>query len=105
MEAAMAYGFVMDVPAPVEAYEAMHAEINRRVTEPVEGMLFHLGRATDRGFQIVEVWDSKEHFQHYDARYVQPVVAELTRGRPMGEVAVQEFEPRGLVVPSAQVLV
>jgi hypothetical protein len=36
---------------------------------------------------------------------VQPVVAELTRGRPMGEVAVQEFEPRGLVVPSAQVLV
>lgn len=100
----MAYGFVMDVPAPIEAYEALHAEINRRITGPVEGLLVHVGRATDRGFQIIEVWDSKEHFQHYDAEFVQPVVAELTHGRPMGEPAVEEFEPRGLVVPSAQVV-
>ena len=101
----MAYGFVTDVPAPVEAYEALHAEINRRITGPVEGMLFHLGRATGRGFQIIEVWDSKEHFQRYDAEFVQPVVAEFTRGRPMGEPAVEEFEPLGLVVPSAQIMV
>jgi hypothetical protein len=101
----MAYGFVMDIAAPVEAYAAMHAEIGRRVTGPVEGLLVHIGRATGRGFQIIEVWDSKEHFQRYDAEVVQPVVAELSGGRPMAEPAVEEFEPRGLIVPSAQIMV
>jgi hypothetical protein len=101
----MPYGFVMDVPAPIEAYEAMHAEIGRRAVGRVEGMLFHLGRATARGFQIVEVWDSKERYQRYDAEIVQPVIAELTDGRPMGEPSIEEFEPRGLIVPSAQVVV
>src|ERR1700712_1729166 len=101
----MAYGFIMDVPAPVEAYEAMHAEIGRRVTGSLEGLIFHVGRATDRGFQIIEMWDSKEHYQHYDAEFVQPVLAEFSGGRPMGEPAMEEFEPRGLIVPSAQVAV
>ena len=101
----MSYGFVQDVPLPIEAYAAMHAEIGRRAAGRVEGLLFHVARATHGGFQIIEVWDSKEHFQHYDAEFVQPIVAEFTHGRPMGEPAVEEFEPRGLVVPSAQVAV
>jgi hypothetical protein len=101
----MTYGFITDVPAPIEAYEAMHAEMARRVTGPVEGLLFHVGRATDRGFQIIEVWDSKEQYDRYDAEIVQPVVAELTAGRPIGQPTTEEFEPRGLIVPSAHVAV
>ena len=101
----MAYGFVMDVAAPIEAYSAMHAEIGGRVPGPVEGLLLHIGRPTSRGFQIIEVWDSKEHFQRYDAEVVRPVMAEFSAGRPMAEPAVEEFEPRGLIVPSAQVMV
>ena len=101
----MTYGFVMDVPAPIEAYEALHAELTRRITGPVEGMLFHVGRATVRGFQIIEVWDSKEQFERYDAEIVQPVLADMSGGRPTGEPSVEEFEPRGLIVPAAQVFV
>jgi hypothetical protein len=51
----MAYGFVMDVPAPIELYDAMHAEIGRRTTGGVEGMLLHVGRETREGFQVIEV--------------------------------------------------
>jgi hypothetical protein len=101
----MTYGFVMDVPAPIEAYEAMHAEIGRRAVGRVEGLLFHLGRATPRGFQIIEVWESKEQADRYDAEIVQPVVAEMSAGRPLGEPTMEEFEPRGLIVPSADVAV
>ena len=98
----MTYGFVMDVPAPIEAYEAMHAEIGRRITGPVEGLLLHLGRATPRGFQIIELWESKEQYVRYDAEFVQPVVAEMSGGQaPPGEPTVEEFEPRGLIIPSA----
>ena len=101
----MTYGFVMDVPAPIEAYEAMHAEIVSRITEPIEGLLFHVSRPTGRGFQILEVWDSKEQFQRYDAEIVQPVVAEMSRGQTPPEPATEEFDPLGLIVPSAQVAV
>jgi len=101
----MTYGFVMDVPAPIEAYEAMHAEIARRVTGPVEGLLLHVGRATGNGFQIIEVWDSKEQFDRYDAEIVQPVVARMPGGQPAGQPTLEEFEPRGLIVPSARVAV
>jgi hypothetical protein len=99
----MTYGFVMDVPAPIEAYEAMHAEITRRTTGPVEGLLLHLGRATARGFQIVELWESKEQYLRYDAELVQPVVAEMAAGQPPVEPTVEEFEPRGLILPGAAV--
>jgi hypothetical protein len=101
----MTYGIVVDVPAPIEAYEAMHAEIGRRATGRVEGMLFHLGRATPRGFQIIEVWSSKEQYDRYDAEIVRPVVDEMSAGRPMGQPTMEEFEPRGLIVPSAEVVV
>jgi hypothetical protein len=98
----MTYGFVMDVPAPIEAYEAMHAEIGRRTTGPVEGLLLHLGRATPSGFQIIELWESKEQYVRYDAELVQPVIAEMSGGQaPPDEPTVEEFEPRGLIIPSA----
>jgi hypothetical protein len=99
----MTYGFVQDVPLPIESYVAMHAEIGRRAAGRVEGLLSHVARATDGGFQIIEVWDSKEQFRRYDAEIIRPVVAEMSGGRTPPEPAIEEFEPLGLVVPSAQV--
>ena len=102
----MAYGFVMDVPAPIELYDAMHAEIGRRTTGGVEGMLLHVGRETREGFQVIEVWESKELSDRYDAEVVRPVVAELSGGQPPAmEPVREEFEPRGLIVPAAHVAV
>jgi hypothetical protein len=101
----MPYGFVQDIPLPTEAYLAMHAEIGRRAAGRVEGLLFHVARATGRGFQIIEVWESKEQFQRYDAEIVQPVVAQMSGGQAPPAVATEEFEPLGLIVPSAQVTV
>ena len=102
----MAYGFVMDVPAPIEFYDAVHAEIGRRSTGGVDGLLLHLGRETRGGFQVIEVWESKELSDRYDAEVVRPVVAELSGGQPPATEPVrEEFEPRGLIVPAAHVAV
>jgi len=51
------YGVITTVPAPVEMYD----EIHRRFGASVNGLLVHVGRATTDGFQVVEVWESKEH--------------------------------------------
>ncbi|WP_116451434.1 hypothetical protein [Blastococcus litoris] len=101
----MTYGFVMDVPAPVQFYDVLHAELARRTSGVVvEGLLLHVARQTVAGFQIVEVWESKELCDRYTAELVNPVIAELSGGSPMPMApAIEEFEPRGLVVPAAHV--
>jgi hypothetical protein len=102
----MAYGLVMDVPAPAELYDRLHAEINRRTTGPVDGLLLHVGRATSGGFQILEVWESKEQADRFDAEVVQPALAQMSGGRPQPEPPHrEEFEPRGLIVPAAKLVV
>jgi hypothetical protein len=98
----MTYGFVMDVPGPIEFYDALHAEIGRRSGGRAEGLLLHLGRGTGAGFQVLEIWETKEQAERFNADVVGPALAELTGGQvPAGEIAVEEFEPRGLIIPSA----
>ena len=102
----MAYGYVMDVPAPIDFYDALHAEIGRRTTGGVDGMLLHVGRETRGGFQVIEVWESKELYDRFTAEILGPALAHLTGGQsPPVEPAMEEFEPRGLVVPAAHVAV
>jgi hypothetical protein len=102
----MAYGFVMDVPAPIEFYDALHAEIGRRTTGGVDGLLLHVGRETPGGFQITEVWESKESCDRFNAEIVGPALALLSGGQPPPrDPTTEEFEPRGLIVPAAHVAV
>ena len=102
----MAYGFVMDVPAPIEFYDALHAEIARLAPDGVEGLLVHVGRATRDGSQVTEIWTAKEQCDRFNQEIVGPALARLSGGQPPPEQpAMQEFEPRGLIVPAAHVVV
>ena len=102
----MTYGFVMDVPAPIQFYDALHAELGRRTSGDVDGLLLHLARQTGAGFQVIEVWESKELCDRYTAELVTPAITELSGGQPPPmDPAIEEFEPRGLVVPAAHVFV
>ena len=102
----MTYGFVMDVPAPIEFYDAVHAEIGRRTPDGVDGLLLHVCRQTPGGFQIIEVWESKALSDRANAEIVGPAMAQLAGGRPPAqEPTTEEFEPRGLVVPAAAIAV
>ena len=95
----MTWGVVLDVPAPVEVYDAMHAELLRRTGAVADGLLVHLARPTARGFEVLEVWESKADFERYQTEVVEPLMVELSDGRalPLGDVV--EFEARGLVLP------
>jgi hypothetical protein len=97
----MTYGFVMDVPAPIESYDALHAEIGRRSTGGVDGLLVHVGRETRGGFQVIEVWESKELCVRFTAEVAGPALAALSGGQAAPQPATEEFEPRGLIIPAA----
>jgi hypothetical protein len=102
----MTHGLVMNVPARIEFYDALHAEVARHSPAGVDGLLLHVGRATGDGFQVLEIWESKEKCDRFFAEVVGPAVASVSGGQaPPGEPVMEEFEPRGLIIPSAGIAV
>jgi hypothetical protein len=98
------YGIITDVAAPVELYDGMHRQLLEQVGTAVEGLLLHVARATPTGFQIIEVWSSKEQLDRYNRELVGPLLA-ASGGEGAPEDVLrpteEEFEVRGLVLPSA----
>ena len=101
------YGVITTVPAPVEVYEGMHAEMVKRVGLALDGLLVHVGRATSDGFQTLDVWESKEHFDRANADIVVPLIRELAGDQPLPSIeqAAEVFDLRGLVIPGSNILV
>ena len=100
----MTYAYVVDVPAPIELYDAVHAEVVRRSGGQADGLLVHLARVTATGFQVLEVWESKEQSDRFGDEFVGPAVAAAGGADVDGpEPPREEFEPRGLMLAGAAV--
>jgi len=102
------YGVVTTVPAPVETYDAVHAEMVKRVGTSVDGLLVHVGRTTSDGFQTLEIWESKEQYDRANADVVFPLMRELAGDQPpppSTELTTETFDVRGLVIPRGNILI
>jgi hypothetical protein len=101
------YGVTTTFPAPVEMYDGMHAEMMRRAGPSVDGLLVHIGRATTDGFQIVEVWESKEQYDRAHTDIEVPLMRELAGDQllPSTELATETFDIHGLVIPNGNILI
>ena len=57
------------------------------------------------GFQILEIWESQRHFARFNDEVVDPVMGQMFEG-PLPDLPTPvEFEVRGLVLPSADLLI
>ena len=101
------YGVITTVPAPVGMYDGMHADMTRRAGTAIDGLLVHVGRATTDGFQTVEVWESKEHYDRANTDIVFPLMRELAGDQPSPsiELATEVFDVHGLVIPRGSILI
>lgn len=94
----MPYGVIVRVRAPIEAYDAVHAEITR-ATGPgqIPGCILHIGRTTQDGFEIIEVWQTKEQADTFNRDVGLPAMrrAGMPDDGPPPEVV--EFDPRTVV--------
>jgi hypothetical protein len=106
-EIAVTYAHVIDVPAAIEMYDALHAEILGRSGPTIDGLLVHVGRPTTTGFQVLEVWQSRSHFDRYNDQVVLPTVADMTAGQPgpAPPQAMEELQVRGLVLEGGHVVI
>ena len=103
------YGVITTVAAPVETYDRMHAELIKRAGSSLTsvGLVVHVARATTDGFQIVQVWESEEHYDRANTDIVFPLMRELAGDEraPSTEPATETFDVHGLVIPSGNVLI
>jgi hypothetical protein len=101
------YGVITTVPAPVEMYDTMHAEMIKRADTAIDGLLAHVGRATTDGFQVLEVWESKEQYDRANSDIVFPLMRELAGDQPQPSIeqATEDFDVHGLVVPGSDIAV
>jgi hypothetical protein len=83
----------------VEVYDAIHAELPRRTASRVPGLIVHLCRPSDGGFQVVEIWASQADYQ----RTGSASHAQLTANGPdqITTAQIEEILLRGLVIPAA----
>ena len=98
----MAYGVVVTMPVPVEMYDSLHREVLEQTEGKIDGLLLHIGRPVRNGFQVIEVWESKDLSDRYNQEVVWPLTARVWADRPLtGEPTIEEFEVRGVVIPAA----
>ena len=97
-EDGMAYGQVVRVGVPIEAYQALHKEITGlQGTSPPDGAILHLARATEDGFEVIDVWESKEQADAFNRDVVGPATAKVGAGASGPEPQVIEFEPATII--------
>ena len=100
------YAHVVDMPGSAEFYDAIHAETLRRTQGNVDGLLVHVSRSTPTGFQVIEVWTDRDSCARAEREIVGPIMAAVA-GPPAqppesAGPLVEEFVPRGLVVPGSR---
>jgi hypothetical protein len=66
-----------------------------------EGLLLHLAYPTDQGFDLTEVWESKEHFQTFNQDVFPKAM--IRAGVPMDGPQPEpiKFTPAGVMTPRA----
>lgn len=94
----MTYGTIVRVKAPIQAYDAAHAEVMQATgPQQVPGFIVHIGRATDDGFEIIEVWESKEQADAFNRDVVWPAMQRTGMPEDGPEPEVIEFDARAVL--------
>lgn len=102
----MPYAVIVTMSAPLETYDVLHAELKKVAVEDIKGLLVHIARPAPEGFQLIEVWESKEDLDHYNQELVWPLSARLfpDQSAAAQQMVVEEFEVRGLVIPRGGII-
>lgn len=91
----MTYAFTVRVPLPIEVYDASHAEILKSTGEDgADGLIVHMARALPDGFEILEIWQSREQADRFNREVVGPALERLGMPTDGPQPEMTEFEPR-----------
>ncbi len=77
----MATIVTMKVPFGTDIYDRVNEEMDTENNLP-DGLVSHYAAETDGGVLIVDIWDSKDHFEQFSNERLMPAVAKVIGGPP-----------------------
>ena len=87
----MAVGlWVMFKDGTQEQYEAVNAEIGVEENPP-EGLVFHAAGPVEGGWNVIDFWESREHFDRFFGERVGPAIEALGDKAPPNPPSIKEF--------------
>jgi hypothetical protein len=96
----MTYGVIIRVPFPIQAYHAARAEIAAALgSASPDGLIVHVARATAAGFEMLEIWESKEHSERFNDDIAGPAVNRSGAAAEGPHATFETFEPVRLEIP------
>jgi serine/threonine protein kinase HipA of HipAB toxin-antitoxin module len=96
----MTYAVTVRVRNPIEAYDTTHAEVLKAAgSDGADGLILHVARALPEGFEVFEVWESREHAEKFNREVVFPAMERAGVENTGPEPQVEEFQPRTVLVP------
>lgn len=97
------YGYTLHVPAPIDAYRAMHEAVLAVLKEEGggEGLVLHIAYPTEEGFDLIEVWESKEHFDTFNRDVFPQAMARAGVPADGPQPKPVEFTPTAVMAPRA----
>jgi hypothetical protein len=105
----MPYTTHTTVEAPVAMYDAIHAHVLDTTKGTIDGLLVHLARPTPTGFEVFEVWESREHCDKFSQDLLGAVFAaaatDAGTAGTLPQPHVEDFTPSGLVIPQANIAI
>src|SRR4051812_16962784 len=95
------YGYTVHIPAPIDTYQAMHKAVLEVLEDQGggEGLVLHFAYPTDQGFDLTEVWESKEQLDAFNRDVFAKAMTRAGMridGPPPEPI---EFDPAGVVTP------
>jgi len=90
----MAIGILFETPGWTrEGYEEMNRQMfgSPRPSAAIDGIIVHSAGEGPNGWRIVDIWESREHFDRFIEEKVMPAAQEI--GAPeMGEPQIWELD-------------
>ena len=85
----MAWGFIMELPMSQAEYDALDAAVG---PDDPPGLIFHAASASEDGFRIVDVWESKADYERFEEERLMPAWLSVGGEAPDGPLPRTEFD-------------
>jgi len=73
-----------------EQYDAVNAQMGID-DNPPDGLIFHAAGPIEDGWGVIDFWESRSHFDQFQANRLGPAIQELGDRAPQGPPDIKEF--------------
>jgi hypothetical protein len=97
------YGYTMHIPASIDVYKAMHKAVLEVMREEGGGggLVLHLAYPKEGGFDLTEVWESKEELDIFNRDVFPKAMARAGLSMDAPSPEPFEFTPAAVMTPHA----